>query len=219
MADMHDIKPRWQRQPAERPGQILDAALIVFRARGFGAARMDEIARKAGISKGTIYLYFDSKNALLEALIDRAMTPVAAHLKMMADAGGQGPIAPVLRAMLSFAAQRLGDPATGAIPLLVISEAVRFPELAQVYRTNVIDVGLGAVMALIKAGVKSGEFRPHPPEHMARLFVAPMIMQIIWNGVFIRPKETPLDAQALIAQHIDIFLNGILQKGAREVRT
>lgn len=209
--------PRWQRQPEERPGQILDAALSVFRNRGFGTARMDEIAQKAGISKGTIYLYFESKYALLEALIDRAMAPVAAQLKMMADNIQQGPVTAPLRAMLSFAAKRISDPKTGAVPLLVITEAGQFPELARLYRAHVIDVGLGAIADLIARGVKSGEFRPLNPAHAARLLVAPMMMQIVWSGIFAQPSDPPLDSRALIDLHLDIFLNGALNPKSPEV--
>jgi len=209
--------PRWQRQPAERPGQILDAALAVFRNRGFGAARMDEIAQKAGISKGTIYLYFESKYALLEALIDCAMAPVAAQLKVMADTVQQGPVTPSLRAMLSFAAKRISDPKTGAVPLLVISEAGQFPELARLYREHVIDVGLGAITALISHGAKTGEFRALNAAYVARLLVAPMIMQIVWSGIFAQPSDPPLDSRALIDLHVDIFLNGALNPKPQEV--
>jgi len=217
IASSSSSTPRWQRQPEERPGQILDAALTVFRAQGFGAARMDEIAKKAGISKGTIYLYFESKHALLEALIDRAMAPVAAQLKIMANNLKQGPVTPSLRAMLSFAAKRISDPKTGAVPLLVISEAGQFPELAKLYRTQVIDVGLGAITDLIARGVKSGEFRPLNPVHAARLLVAPMMMQIVWSGIFAQPSDPPLDSRALIELHLDIFLNGALNPKSQEV--
>ncbi|PHS21908.1 MAG: TetR family transcriptional regulator [Robiginitomaculum sp.] len=201
--------PRWQRQPEERPGQILDAALAVFRAQGFGAARMDEIAQKAGISKGTIYLYFKSKNAVLEALIDRAITPIARQLEAMAYHAPQGPVTPVLQTMLSFAATNLEAPATRAVPMLVINEAGRFPELASLYRKQVVDVVLGAVTGLIERGIQSGEFRKLNPGYATRTLVAPVLMQLVWNDVFVLAGDTPIDATILIKQHIDIFLNGI----------
>ncbi len=219
MTETTQHAPRWQRQPGERPGQILDAALVVFCAQGFGAARMDEIAKKAGISKGTIYLYFDSKNALLEALIDRAVVPVAQNLKAMADDARQGPVTPVLQAMLAFAAMTFENTKTSAVPMLVISEAGRFPELAQIYRKQVIDIGLGAITGLIKRGIKSGEFRALEPAHAARTLIAPMLMHLVWNGAFTLPDDPPLDLQAQIKQHFDIFLSGALSRQARKVGT
>jgi AcrR family transcriptional regulator len=209
--------PRWQRQPKARPDQILDAALKVFRAKGFMAARMDAIAQQAGISKGTIYLYFKSKNAVLEALIDRAITPIARQLETMAEHAPQGPVTPVLKAMLSFAANNLEAPATCAVPMLVINEAGRFPELASLYRKHVIDVVLGATSGLIARGMQSGEFRKLDPEYATRTLVAPVLMQLVWNDVFVLADDPPIDADTLINQHFEIFLNGILPRQNPEV--
>ena len=200
--------PRRQRKPEQRPEQILDAALLVFRRQGFGAARMEDVATQAGISKGTIYLYFDSKTTLLEALIERAMAPVAARLQAMASAAPEGPVEPVLRAMLGFAAARLQDPDAAAVPLLVIGEAGRFAALARHYRERVIEVGLGAVTALIERAVRSGEFGPLDAALAARSLVAPVLLQAVWNGVFARPEDDPTDPQALVDQHLALFLHG-----------
>ena len=204
---------RWTRQPEERPEQILDAALRVFRARGFAQTRMDDVANEAGISKGTIYLYFKGKTALLEALIERAMAPVAEQLKTMAAAAPSGPVAPLLRAMLGFAATRLADPDAAAVPLLVIDEAGRFPHLAQHYRQRVIEVGLGAVTSLVERALRAGEFRSLDPALAARSLVAPILLQAIWNSVFARPGDAPIDPHMLVEQHLDIFLHGA-QAGA-----
>ncbi len=206
---------RWTRQPEERPRQILDAALRVFRARGFAQTRMDDVAKEAGVSKGTIYLYFKSKTALLEALIERAMAPVAAQLKAMARAAPDGPVAPVLHTMLGFAAMRLADPEAAAIPLLVIDEASRFPQLALHYRQRVIEVGLGAVTGLVKRAIRAGEFRPVDPALAARSLVAPILLQAIWNNVFARPGDVAIDPHKLVNQHLDIFLHGIKAEAVR----
>lgn len=205
--------PRWQRQPGERPDQILNGALTVFHKRGFAATRMDDVAQAAGISKGTIYLYFKNKKALLEALIERGMKPVAARLKAMADAAPQGDIAPILQAMMSFTAASLTNPQTSAVPLIIIKEARQFPELARLYRSTVIDIGFAAITGLIARGVKTGEFRQLNPALAARSLIAPIILQIIWHGVFEHKSDPPIDSQKLIAQHLDIFLNGAVLKG------
>ncbi len=203
--------PRWQRQPDKRPEQILKAALYVFRVKGFAQARMEDVAKKAGISKGTIYLYFKSKTALMEALIAQAIEPMARQLDRMADQAPAGPVTPVLRAMAGFIGGQLSNPDIAAIPLLVISEAGRFPALTQLYRERVINRGLGAVTALITQGIACGEFRPLEPTYAARSLIGILVMQLVWNGAFALPGDTPLDTQAMLDQHLDIFLHGALQ--------
>ncbi len=211
----HTASKRWTRQPEERPKQILDAALRVFCARGFAQTRMDDVARKAGISKGTIYLYFDSKTALLEALIERAMAPVATQLEAMAASAPEGPVAPLLQTMLELAATRLADPDVAAVPLLVIGEAGRFPHLAQHYRERVIEAGLGAITSLIQRGIRAREFRPLDPALAARSLIATVLLQAIWSTVFARPDDTPLHPHILAGQHVDIFLNGVKTEARR----
>ncbi len=210
-------KPRWQRQPDARPDQILDAALGVFRAQGFSAARMDDVAKAAGISKGTIYLYFNSKQTLMESLITRAVAPIAQHLNVIAAQAPDGPVTPVLRAMLTFAASNLGQAKASAVPMLVISEAGRFPELARLYRQQVIDIGLGAITGMIKRGINRGEFRKLNPAYAARSMIAPLLMHMVWMNTFVLSEDEPIDLPDMIEQHLDIFLHGAKFRAQPEV--
>lgn len=210
-----DDNRRWQRKPEKRPDDILDGALSEFRARGFARARIEDIAGHAGLSKGAVYLYFDSKEAMLKALVRRSVKSVADTLKGMADhmatssSGKQNvKAADILLTMLLLAANRLTDPQTASIPLLVIAEAGNFPDLVEYYRSEVIETVMNAVSDVISFGVNSGEFRPLDCHLAARSLLGVMMLQIIWNGVFVRPDEIPIPAEKLIMSHLDLFLGG-----------
>ena len=149
---------RWRRRAEARPEEILDAALAEFTERGFEAARVEDIAKRAGISKGGVYLYFPSKTALLEALIEARVTPLARLAQTIAATGADDPMS-ALRMIATAAAHRLGDAKVFAVPRLVISVSGRFPEIAEFYRVHVVDVARGALEQLIEAAMAKGALR------------------------------------------------------------
>ncbi|WP_165777099.1 TetR/AcrR family transcriptional regulator [Paremcibacter congregatus] len=210
--------PRWRRKPEERPEAILDGALIEFRTRGFSGARIEDIARHAGLSKGTVYLYFDSKEAMLQALVERTVKPIAMGLQQMAAQMLSAPAADMsvsaadmLRMMLQMAAQRTVDSKVSAMPLLIIAEAGNFPELVHRYRADVVEVVMQAVEGVIARGIENGEFRRNVTPHIAvRSFIGVILLQLIWNGVFLRSDEDPLSPEEITQSHLDLFLNGIV---------
>src|ERR1700754_3676110 len=130
--------PRWKRRAEARPDEILDAALEEFTARGFEAARMEDIAKAAGISKAAIYLYFPSKMALLEALIEAKVSPLARQAQTLALAGAADPLM-ALRMLATAAVARMSDAKVIAVPRLIIGISGRFPEIADYYRTHVVE--------------------------------------------------------------------------------
>lgn len=174
---------RWRRRAEARPDEILDAALDVFEAQGFDAARMEDIAIRAGLSKAGVYLYFGSKAALLEALIVREVAPVAARAEAIAAAGAADPRA-ALRALVTAAFAAISDSRLFAVPRLVISISNRFPEIGAVYRREVIDRARGALIAILNAGVARGDFRPMNTEAAVRLVAGPMLMEALLRRVF-----------------------------------
>lgn len=213
--DMVDDAPRWRRKPEQRPDDILNGALIEFRAKGFAGARIEDIAARAGLSKGSVYLYFDSKEDILKALVRRTVKPIAKALNGLAThmlaAPPEAPVgnaADTLRTMLQLAASKISDPKISAMPLMIIAEAGNFPELVQTYRDEVIEAVMRALEAVISRGISSGEFRSLDPHMAVRSLMGVMIIQIIWNGVFLRANEKPIPAEKLINAHIDLFLNG-----------
>lgn len=183
MADRPDPETRWKRRSDARPDEILDAALDLFVEKGFDAARMEDVARRAGLSKAGVYLYFDSKEALLKALIVREVAPVAQRAEVMATAGAADP-EQALRMIAGFVVSRLSDTRVFSVPHLVISIASRFPEIAQFYRAEVIDRARMAVMSIVRAGVAKGDFREIDPDIAVRLLVGPFMFEALWRHVF-----------------------------------
>src|SRR2546423_14421813 len=199
---------RWQRRKDARPPEILDAALAVFAQKGFAATRLDDVAAKAGITKGTIYLYFDSKQALFEAL---ARQSVGAQIDQVTAqlAGFSGSTADLLRFVLTTMGQFAITSDRIVLPRLVLAEAANFPELAAFWRREVVDRGIGLMSGIIERGIARGEFRPVEPQHAARLCVAPVLVIMLWRTTFAQFDEAPYDYQGLIETHLRTLLKGL----------
>jgi len=204
-------RPRWRRRAEARPDDILDAALGCFVKTGFAGARVEDIARRAGLSKGAVYRYFDSKEAMLRALIKREVSPVAARAAELMDGAADDPEG-ALRVAASFIGDAMRDPRRFAAPRILIAEAGNFPELARFYREEVLDVGLGALQRLIRAGVERGVFRPVDPQTAARSIMGAFVLHMIWLTTFARSDDPPLPTNILAAGHLDIVLEGLLAR-------
>jgi len=199
---------RWQRRKDARPPEILEAALAVFAEKGFAATRLDDVAAKAGITKGTIYLYFDSKQALFEALARQSIgvqiDQVTAQLAQFPGSSSD---------LLRFVLGTMGNFAITSdrvvLPRLVLAEAANFPKLAEFWRREVIDSGIGLMSGIIRRGIERGEFREIEPQHAARLCVAPMLIIMLWRTTFAQFDETPYDYQGLIEAHLQTLLKGL----------
>lgn len=199
--------PRWRRRAEARPEEILEAALAEFTERGFEAARMEDIAKAAGLSKAAIYLYFPSKMALLEALIEAKVSPLAHQAQKLAEAGEADP-AMALRMLATAAAFRMGDAKVFAVPRLVIGLSGRFPEIAEYYRTHVVEKARAALERLIDAGKAKGVFRNVDTQATARAFIGPLFFEAMWTHV-LRGESAFGDPQKLIDSQFDILLNGL----------
>ncbi len=200
-------EPRWRRRAEARPEEILDAALAEFTARGFEAARMEDIAKRAGLSKAAIYLYFPSKMAVLEALIENKIGPIAQQAQTLAAMGVGDPLT-ALRMLATTAAHRLSDPAVLAVPRLVIGISGRFPEIATYYRENVVTLARDALETLIEAAMAKGQIRKVDKNAVVRSLIGPLFFEAMWTHVL--GGETALhDPQKLIQQQFDILLFGL----------
>ena len=199
---------RWRRRKDARPQEILEAALSVFAEKGFAAARMDDIAARAGVSKGTIYLYFDSKETVFKALLQETAESKLGEFLTLASAH-QGAIAPFLAQLLRGIGAFLVATDRVVLPKIVIAEAGNFPDLARFHHDIVIMRVLGFIASLIAKGQVQGEFRPMPPEHAARLFVAPILFLVIWRTTFAAFDKEPYDYSGLIEAHIETLLKGL----------
>ncbi len=201
------LGPKFRRRAGARPDEILDAALAVFTDKGFEVARVEDIAAAAKLSKGAVYLYFDSKEELLRGLIEREIAPIASRLAALANAGTADPKAAV-RLIISTATQLLDNPRIFATPRLVLSVAPRFKEIAAFYRRRVVDEAIGAISVLHRAGVAGGVFRDIDSEAVARMIMGPLFIQAMRKHVL--GAEETASPERRIDAHIDILFEGLV---------
>lgn len=199
--------PRWRRRAAARPEEILDAALAEFTERGFEAARVEDVAKRAGISKAGVYLYFDSKAALLEALIETHVAPLAAQMEKLAELGTGDPLL-ALRLLARTAAERLRDPKVVAVPRLVIGVSGRFPAIVDYYRTKVVARARAALERLVEVAIERRQIRPVDPTAVVRAFIGPFFFEAMWTHV-LRGESALAHPETLVEQQLDVLLNGL----------
>lgn len=202
------VTKKRERNPEVRPAQIMDAALALFSEKGFAATRMDEVAAKAGLSKGALYLYFPDKVALLKTLVQETAGSVigAAALMMAAH---EGPVSPLLPLILGFVAEKLETSNIAAVIKLVLSEGRAHPEIGKAYLENVIGRAFPLMEGLIARGVAGGEFRAVDAGMVVRSFIAPMLLAAFWKSTFEPLGAEPLSVRALAAHHADLIVRAL----------
>lgn len=203
---------RWERRKDDRAPEILEAALALFAEKGFAGTRMEDIAARAQITKGTIYLYFRSKEELFKAL---ARQSIGAQLQEVSAraAAHEGDTPGLLRFVLAAAGHFAATSDRVVLPKLLLAEANQFPELAAFWRGEVVEQGLELFKTIIKRGQARGEFRPIDPGHAARLCIAPLLIVMLWRTTFARFDAAPYDYQGLIDAHLDTLLRGLRAEG------
>lgn len=200
--------PKFRRRAEHRPDELLDAALSLFVEKGYAHTSVAEIARKAGLSKGAVYLYFPSKQAILEGLVKRAVTPIGTRALAAADLA-TGDMKKTLRAILTIITTSLGDPKVFAVPKLVMREAAVAPEIAEIYRRAVFDSVFPVAIQVMEQAIARGQMRPVDPELTLRSLVGPVLTHLLLAEIFdIRPKDG-LALDRLIENHLDILTNGL----------
>ncbi|VAW22661.1 Transcriptional regulator, AcrR family [hydrothermal vent metagenome] len=205
---------KFRRRAEARPDEVLDAALDLFIEKGFAATRVEDIAKKAGISKGSVYLYFSSKQALIEGLVKRAISPMAANAIMMATRF-EGDPRTLITLILNMIAARFEDGQLLAIPKLIMREAPAFPEIAVMYRDQVLKTALPVFEDIIKKGVTAGYFRKVDPELTIRSIMGPIITHLMLAEIFAIKPSDGLAMDRLIENHLTILFDGLsMPKGA-----
>lgn len=205
--------PRWQRRADERPRELLDAALAVFVERGFAAARLEEVAKRAGVSKGTVYLYYSGKEALLKALVQSAILPQLENIEALAREHS-GSSRELLIKLVSAMWRAIALSPLSGIPKLMLSEAGNFPELARYFLEAVIQRHWTLMRRVMEEGMAKGEFRPLPSDLAVRIFIAPMMMAVFWKHSFMPLEKMPLDMERYFAVALDMSLEGLRAKEA-----
>jgi AcrR family transcriptional regulator len=190
---------------------IRSAALDLFSAKGFYATRLEDVAAAAGIAKGTIYLYFPSKQDLLEAIVAATIGATLAEVEQ-AVAASPAPASELLRLMVRAMAAGVQDPDRRRVLHLVLSEGARFPAIAQFYHREIISRGLRLIRIIIAKGQASGEFVTDEPARFPQLVIAPALVAAIWSVVF-APIEQ-LDVPAMMEAHVELLLRALTGRPA-----
>ena len=195
-------RPRYQRRKQDRPQEITEAAFGAFAENGFTATKVEDVARRAGVSKGLLYVYFKTKEELFKAVIRSVVTPRLDELTRTLDTSDLTAEAFIRGPVLEFMKRVPGSPVSVVIRLM-ISEAPKHPDLVEYYWQNVASRGLGALRQLLRRGVENGEFRETAVNELPQLLVAPVMMSIVWGIVF---ADRSLDTDRLIETHVDMIL-------------
>ena len=201
--------PKRRRRPEARPDEILDAALTVFSEKGFAAARVEDIAREAGLSKGAVYLYFPSKDAMLNELVEQSAGQLAKAAERLVALGAPQDPEAAFRSLLRMLFTAMGDPDINAAPRLVFSEAGRFPDMAAFYRSDVLDIARRALRALLASGVEAGVFRDVDADAFMRTTAGPGIAHMALTTIFAFEPDRLTDPVAMADAIADILLNGL----------
>ncbi|HEY2513804.1 MAG TPA: TetR/AcrR family transcriptional regulator [Polyangiaceae bacterium] len=204
---MGERTKKWERRSEARPAELIAAALQCFAERGFAATRLDDVAARAGVSKASVYLYFESKEKLFEAVVRAAVTPSLDRATALVDAF-EGATPDLVR-MLLFVFESVLDSPFPAIAKLVISESGNFPELARTWADLVLRRGMSLVQRVIERGVERKEFRPVDPKAAMPLVVAPVVLLAIWKHSFGQHTDIKLDPHTILAEHAETLLRGL----------
>ena len=186
---------------AERRAAIVEAALEEFIASGFTATRLDDVAKRAGVAKGTIYLHFKDKETLFEELIRTAIVPLIGRLA--APPSPSGSIRDALEGFARMFIQEVANTRRGDIVRLIVAEGPRFPAIADFYYREVVSKGLARLRALIELGIARGEVRQPELARFPQIVVAPAIVAVIWKSLF--ERHSPLDASEMLRVHLNLI--------------
>lgn len=201
--------PRWSRRKEARPAELTRAALELFVERGYASTRLEDVARRAGVSKGTLYLYFDSKEQLFKAVVREGLVPALERGERMVEEH-RGTAAELVRDLARGWWELIGATPYGGIAKLMISECRNFPELGQFYHAEVISRGYSVLERALKLGVERGEFRHVDLDCVRRLVIAPLVLMAIWRHSFDFCDSHRLDPDTYIDQHLELFLHGLV---------
>lgn len=199
-------KPKYQRRKEDRPAEITEAAFQAFAEHGYAETPVDEVARRAGVSKGLLYLYFKTKEELFRAVIRSAVVPRVDALKA-AIADTDLSAEEFLRGPFLTFIKKLPDSPVRVVVRLMLAEGRKHPDLTRYYCEQVISGGLAALGELVSRGVRQGEFRETGLGEFPQLLLAPALLSMLWKTLF--QRHMPIDTDKLLETHIDLLLSAI----------
>jgi len=200
-------EPRWARRKEARPEEITVAALELFIERGYAATRLEDVALRAGVSKGTLYLYFANKEELFKAVVREGIVSPLTEFRGVIERY-TGSTFDLLERLIRTWWEVMGSTRLSGIPKLVMSEAQNFPQIARFYVDEVVRPGREALAALIRRGVERGEFRPLDPRHAGNLIFAPLLMIAMWRNSLHACAPEEVDPLGLLDTHLETLRRG-----------
>lgn len=209
--------PTHRRRKEARPAELTAAALDLFVDKGYAATRLEDVAARAGVSKGTLYLYFDSKEALFKAVVREGLLPALGEGESLV-AGFTGASADLLREVIGGMWRLIGSQRIGGIPKLVFAEAQNFPEIAHFYHQEVILRGKAMIRAVVERGVARGEFRPADVEAAIHLVLAPVLMRMIWRHSLDCCAAAGVADESYFTEYFEIMLRGLQAAPAEKAK-
>ncbi|HEX4843284.1 MAG TPA: TetR/AcrR family transcriptional regulator [Limnobacter sp.] len=204
---LETIQPRWTRRKQERPQELLEAALTIFSEKGFTAARLEDVAKSAGVSKGTVYLYYSNKEELLKAVVKEHVSPIVEEAKRLQEPGKSS--ATLIREAIHLWWLKYGSTKLSAITKIVLSEANAFPDLARFFYDEVVKPWWDYLESILKRGVARGEFTDIDTEYAAKVLCAPLVTLGIWKRTMDVCCGLETNPLRYIEAHIQMVLNGL----------
>lgn len=208
MPDSNTLSHPRQRRKQDRPLELMEAALALFGEKGFAATRAEEVALRAGVSKGTLYLYYPSKEELLKAVIRENLSRLISEGLERVD-GHEGSTAELLGQLLQAWWERVGNTPASAIHKIMMSEARNFPEIAAFYAREVIEPANKLLRRTVQRGIDRGEFRPVALDEITLVLLSPILFMSLHKHSLGACPGPQVDAGRVIATHIDIAINGL----------
>lgn len=208
-----ETAPKRERRKEARPGELVKAALDIFVEKGFAATRVDEVAARAGVSKGTLFLYFESKEDLFKAVIRENIANLFPAWNEEFKAF-EGTSADMLHYAMDLWWLNVGNTPASGIVKLVISEAQNFPEVAAFYQQAVVEPGTHLLRSILQRGIDRGEFRSMDANQSVFSMIAPMIFLMMWKhsmGACAASADI-MDPKEFIHMHVDLLLHGMCVK-------
>lgn len=212
-----NAQPRWTRRKQERPQELLDAALTIFSEKGFAGARLEDVAKSAGVSKGTVYLYYSNKEELLKAVVTEHVSPIVEEAKSLLEPEKSS--ASLIREAIHLWWLKYGSTKLSSITKIVLSEANAFPELARFFYEEVVRPWWDYLESVLKRGISRGEFADIDTEYAAQVLCAPLVTLGLWKRTMDGCCGIETNPMRYIEAHIQMVLNGLTcpQHGAGHV--
>lgn len=202
-------KPPHKRRKEARPSELIEAGLKEFARSGFAATKLEDVASRAGVSKATIYVYFEDKRALFEACMTSRLTPIVSNATDLIDAF-PGSTEQLLRTLVPMIHHAFAQGDARELMSIIIAESGKFPFLAEMHHRESVSKGKAIMERIVARGIARGEFRDGDYARMPMVIAAPAVMATLWSLMF--QRIDPIDAEAVIAAHIDLVLNGVLRR-------